>query len=417
MANQADTNMMKNIVVQKYGGSSLADIHKIRLVAQRIAETHKHGYPVVVVVSAMGSTTDTLLEQARQVAASPQKRELDMLLTAGERISMSLVTMALQDLGVDAVSLTGSQSGILTSDSHFNARIIDVRPVRIEDALDRGQVVIVAGFQGMSYKREITTLGRGGSDTTAVALAAALKARYCEICSDVAGVYSADPRKIQDARLLPALDYDEMEEMGEAGAAVLNPDAIEFARSCGMEVRLSSTFDPERCHGTLLLRAMEHPQQGKVRSVSVRAAVTHLHLRYQSAEKLREALSVLEAKHIPLESVSISGCEKGTAELLLDPEKVPDWQEMQKALYLCLNDAVSLDARLATVSLVGSAIAAEPGTLIRAMTALAKGGLSWQRADESRNRITFLMDAARAQEAASRLHQALIVSPDGEREE
>ena len=182
------------IVVQKYGGSSVADAEKIKLVAQRIARTKAAGKKVVVVVSAMGKTTNQLIEKAKSISASPSRRELDMLLTCGEREAMSLLSMACAEEGLEAISFTGSQAGILTNDRHSGARIVEVRPFRIEDELDRGKVVIVAGFQGVSYKREITTLGRGGSDTTAVALAGALRADYCEICCDVDGVYTADPR-------------------------------------------------------------------------------------------------------------------------------------------------------------------------------------------------------------------------------
>src|SRR5215471_10788284 len=194
------------IVVQKYGGSSVADVARLERVAERVANTVAAGKRVCVVVSAMGKTTDELIALAKKITDAPPRRELDMLLSTGERIAMALLAMAIQKRGLEAISFTGSQSGIITNDRHSGARIIEVRPVRIQDELDRGRVVIVAGFQGMSYKREITTLGRGGSDTTAVALAAALSAEYCEICSDVDGVYTADPRVVPDAKHLPSLD-------------------------------------------------------------------------------------------------------------------------------------------------------------------------------------------------------------------
>jgi len=190
------TQTSTGIVVQKYGGSSVADVDKIRLVAKRIARTKAAGKKVVVVVSAMGKTTNALIDKARAVSPSPSRRELDMLLTCGEREAMALVAMACAEEGLESISFTGSQAGIMTNDRHSGARIVEVRPFRIEDELERGKVVIVAGFQGVSYKREVTTLGRGGSDTSAVALAAALRADYCEICSDVDGVYTADPRVV-----------------------------------------------------------------------------------------------------------------------------------------------------------------------------------------------------------------------------
>ena len=185
-----------SIVVQKYGGSSVADVSRIRQVAERVVLTSRQGHQVVVVVSAMGHTTDTLLALAKEVSPNPERRELDMLLTAGERISMALLSMAIRELGGDAISFTGSQSGIITNDRHVDARIVEVRPYRVQDELARGRIVVIAGYQGVSYKREVTTLGRGGSDTTAVAMAAALGAEYCEICSDVDGVYTADPRVV-----------------------------------------------------------------------------------------------------------------------------------------------------------------------------------------------------------------------------
>ena len=208
------------IVVQKYGGSSVADLEKLRKVAERIMETRRQGHDVVVVVSAMGDTTDDLLAMAKRVSPSPDRRELDMLLTAGERISMALLSIAIRELGGDAISFTGSQSGIITNDRHVDARIIEVRPFRVQDELARGKIVVIAGFQGVSYRREVTTLGRGGSDTTAVAMAAALNAEFCEICSDVDGVYSADPRVVPAARRIGVLSYEETQEMAEAGAKV-----------------------------------------------------------------------------------------------------------------------------------------------------------------------------------------------------
>jgi aspartate kinase len=188
------------VIVQKYGGSSVADVDKLRRVAERVMRSRAQGHSVVVVVSAMGDTTDELLAMAKKVSPNPQRRELDMLLSAGERISMALLSLAIHELGGDAISFTGSQSGIITNDRHVDARIIEVRPFRVQDELARGKIVVVAGYQGVSYRKEVTTLGRGGSDTTAVAMAAALDAEYCEICSDVDGVYSADPRVVPAAR-------------------------------------------------------------------------------------------------------------------------------------------------------------------------------------------------------------------------
>src|SRR5688500_10828406 len=232
------------VIVQKYGGSSVADVQKLKAVAARVMRAREQGHDVVVVVSAMGDTTDDLLTMARQVSPNPERRELDMLLSAGERISMALLSMAIRELGGDAVSFTGSQSGIITNDRHADARIIEVRPFRVQDELARGRIVVIAGYQGVSYKKEVTTLGRGGSDTTAVAMAAGLDAEYCEICSDVDGVYSADPRVVTAARRIGTLSYEETQEMAEAGAKVLNAQAVEFAKEKGIAIYARATSGP-----------------------------------------------------------------------------------------------------------------------------------------------------------------------------
>jgi aspartate kinase len=233
-----------SIVVQKYGGTSVADPAKLKGVAQRVMQTKAGGHDVVVVVSAMGDTTDELLALAKKISPNPDRRELDMLLSAGERISMALLSMAIRELGGDAISFTGSQSGIITNDRHIDARIIEVRPFRILDELARGKIVVVAGYQGVSYRKEITTLGRGGSDTTAVALAAALGAGWCEICSDVDGVYTADPRVVPAARRIPALSYEETQELAESGAKILCAQAVEFAKERGIAIYARATTGP-----------------------------------------------------------------------------------------------------------------------------------------------------------------------------
>src|SRR6476619_3619198 len=206
--------------------------------------TRAQGHDVVVVVSAMGDTTDELLAMAKNVSPNPDRRELDMLLSAGERISMALLSLATRELGRDAISFTGSQSGIITNDRHVDARIIEVRPFRVQDELARGKIVVIAGYQGVSYRREVTTLGRGGSDTTAVAMAASLGAEWCEICSDVDGVYTADPRVVPAARRIGALSYEETQEMAEAGAKVLNAQAVEFAKDKGIAIYARATAGP-----------------------------------------------------------------------------------------------------------------------------------------------------------------------------
>ena len=259
------------IIVQKYGGSSVADIDRIRKVAAHVVETKRAGNKVVVVVSAMSGKTDELLHLATEVAPNPSNRELDMLLSVGERISMVLLSIAIQALGEDAISLTGSQCGIMTNHSHSHARIVEVRPFRVADELEAGRIVIVAGFQGTSYKREITTLGRGGSDTTAVALAAALNADRCEIYSDVLFVCSADPRVVISARKFLELDYDQMLALSRHGAKVLNAEAVEFAKRAGIAIYTRSSIDPGR-EGTVV-RSNPDKAPGGVYGVTARKDV------------------------------------------------------------------------------------------------------------------------------------------------
>ncbi len=231
-------------VVHKYGGSSVANLEKLGKVADRIAGVHAGGVRLVVVVSAMGNTTNELISLAREVSPHPDRRELDMLISVGERITMSLLAMALRDRGVPAVSLTGSQSGIITDESHAGANVVEVRPHRVRKHLDADQVVIIAGFQGVSRAREVTTLGRGGSDMTAVVLAAALEASFCEICSDVDGVWTTDPNAAPDAIKLDTLSLEEALAMARGGARVLYEEALRYARDHGVEIHAQSTFGP-----------------------------------------------------------------------------------------------------------------------------------------------------------------------------
>lgn len=250
--------------MQKYGGSSLATPDQLKAIAQGIAQRVRAGKALVVVVSAMGRSTDELVQLASQVTSGNHRREMDMLLSTGERISMALLSMAIADLGVEAISFTGSQCGIITNDSHANARIIEVRPVRVEDELARGRVVIVAGYQGMSYKREITTLGRGGSDTTALALAAALQAEACEIYSDVAGVFSADPKVVLTAEKIEHASYDELLTLARHGAQVLRDEAVAYAKNHGIKfaARKTGSDDPGTQVGaTSGLRAVSSSHQ------------------------------------------------------------------------------------------------------------------------------------------------------------
>jgi aspartate kinase len=346
-----------SVVVQKYGGSSVADVEKIGVVADKVVATKKQGHDVVVVVSAMGKTTDQLLALAKQVAKDPPRRELDMLLTTGERVTMALLAIAIEARGEAAISFTGSQSGIITNDRHFDARIIEVRPHRIEDELARGRIVIIAGYQGMSYKREITTLGRGGSDTTAVALAAALSAERCEIYSDVDGVYSADPRVVSDAHHLPEIDLAMLQEMAESGAKVLNAQAVEWARRQKITIHARKTSDGAGAKETI---AIENALNVKARAVSAMDRVVLATYAKEDAAKVLETMAELDLPMIDatLESAAIP---------LLN---VPDWEARRSKLESRCK--VKLEAGLSLVSVVGDGLSSGVARFVAALGCPAK---------------------------------------------
>ena len=373
------------IIVQKYGGSSVADVEKIGRVAERVAQARAGGRQVVVVVSAMGDTTDELLALARKVTGDPHRRELDMLLTAGERISMALLGMALHARAVDAVSFTGSQSGIITDGAHTNARIVEVRPVRILEALEKGKVVIVAGYQGVSREKEVTTLGRGGSDTTAVALAAALEAEICEICSDVDGVFSADPRIVANARRLSELSHEEMQELALAGAKVLNAQAVEFARDRGITIHARSTF--QSGPGTLVKKSAR--RELRISGVAIDREI--LVIRGPDRAALLEALS----RHGAWPRESWDGLAVVPLE---NVHGLP-------ALLEALRPIAEVEEGLAQVSIVGTGIGASKEPLDRALQALgsAPRGLL-----VSPLRLAFLVPRSSADDTARRLHAEFV---------
>jgi aspartate kinase len=384
------------LVVQKYGGSSVADVHKLRAVAVRIAARRRAGDDVVAVVSAMGDTTDELLELARQVSAAPPRRELDMLLTAGERIAMALLAMALFEERVEAKSFTGSQAGILTDESHAAARIVEVRPVRVREELARGKVVIVAGYQGVSREKEVTTLGRGGSDTTAVALAAALAAD-CEIYSDVAGVFTADPRLVPSARRLEALGYGEMQELARAGARVLNPQAVEFARQKGIAIRARSTFGgPEE--------TVVGPDaaRGGIAGVAAAECVALLSLPGAALPRARQALSRHGAREL-----SASGPGAGPAALCLLLDDVHDLPALEAELCACDPAATFRADGLGALSAVGSA-GGEAGVAAAVEEVLRGLGAPPLALFTSALRVTACCPAGLLPEAARRLHARLV---------
>ncbi|HEV8323296.1 MAG TPA: aspartate kinase [Myxococcota bacterium] len=354
------------VVVQKYGGTSVATPEKLGRVADRVVATRAQGHQVVVVVSAMGHTTDELLKLARAVHADPPRRELDMLLSAGERISMALLAMAIEKRGVDAVSFTGSQSGIITNDRHFNARIIEVRPVRIEDELARGHVVIVAGYQGVSYKREVTTLGRGGSDTTAVALAAALRAEYCELLSDVDGVYSADPRAVAPAGKLDELTYDEVLEMARGGARVLCAQAVEWAQKAGVLVYARAA------EGGGAGTAMRREGGGAARRGVVRAVAARDDLLCAEGPEggLDALLAELDARGAVGAQVTT---QDGRARVTLPLEGNPAEEALAA---LCARHLGAPPRREGSVTLVGDGLGDRPALAAELRRALAAAGIA-----------------------------------------
>jgi aspartate kinase len=390
------------IVVQKFGGSSVADVERIGRVADRVAATRASGKDVVVVVSAMGDTTDELLALANRVTENPARRELDMLLSAGERISMALLSMALNARGVPAVSFTGSQSGIVTNDSHTAARIVEVRPFRVQDELARGKVVIVAGYQGVSYKREVTTLGRGGSDTTAVALAAALDAEACEIYSDVAGVYTADPRVVPDARRLLELSYEEMQELAESGAKVLNAQAVEFAKERGIALYARATAGGP---GETIVRRMPPRAPGRVVGVASEKGLVLL-VRSGVAPTMEELLEQLDRAGVAGKELLVR--EGAGASLVISLENAHGFAALRGALAARYSDTVTVRERVGAVSLIGAGINQDFGNWRRAAAILAGLGCPMLGASTSSFRISFLVPEEHVEPAVRALHEGLV---------
>lgn len=388
-------------IVQKYGGSSVADLAKIRQVAQLVKKKRDEGHRVCVVVSAMGKTTDALIAQAKELAKEPARRELDMLLTVGERASAALLSMALIEMGVDAISFTGSQSGIITNTTHAGARILEVRPYRVQDELDRGRVVVIAGFQGVSYAKEITTLGRGGSDTTAVALAAALDAS-CEIYSDVDGVFTADPRVVPDTKKIESLTHEEMQELAAAGAKVLNAQAVQFAKAKGIAIYALKTNDPGT--GTVVRKDAPAPVGG-VRGVAHR--VTLHSLVADDVTRARALLEHLEKHHIP--SGQLVGFSRegnvGGLQCLVPPEDAHGFDRCCAEL----PDGVRRGRDHGAVSLVGQGVLEDRRVVASALALLEGAGIEVRGVSTSSFRVTALVDPARVEEAARLLHAKFVV--------
>jgi aspartate kinase len=408
------------IVVQKYGGSSVADAPSIKRVAQRIVDTRKSGHEVCVVVSAMGDTTDELLELAEQISPLPPGRELDMLLTAGERIAMALLAMAIANLGQHARSFTGSQAGVITDSSHGRAKIIDVTPGRIQSSLAAGDIAIVAGFQGVSMDtKDITTLGRGGSDTTAVALAVALDADVCEIYSDVDGIFTADPRIVSLARRIPHVSYEEMLELCASGVKILHLRCVEYARRHSMPIHVRSSFSDRT--GTWVDTSSEADpmEQAIISGVAhdrSEAKITVVGV----PDKVGEAARIFEALadsgtniDMIVQNISVASTARTDISFTLPRD---DGHVAMTALAR-LKDEVGYeqllyDDRVGKVSLVGAGMRTHPGVTARFFAALAAAGVNIEMISTSEIRISVIVDEDQIDAAVTATHHAFDLDSD-----
>ncbi len=409
------------LIVQKYGGSSVADADGMKRVAARIVATKKAGNQVVVVVSAMGDTTDELIDLANQVSPIPPGRELDMLLTAGERISMALLAMAINNLGFEAQSFTGSQAGVITDSTHGKARIIDVTPGRITEAIEAGNIAIVAGFQGISQDtKDITTLGRGGSDTTAVALAAALDADVCEIYTDVDGIFSADPRAVPAARKLETVTYEEMLELAAAGAKVLHLRCVEYARRYNLPIHVRSSFSP--LEGTWVVE--NHPEAGTMEQAII-AGVAHdkseakvtivgVPDRTGVAARIFQALADNDL-NIDMIVQNVSAAATGLTDISFTLPKA-DGAEATNVLKKIQGEvgfvSIQYDDNIGKLSLVGAGMRSHPGVTATFFAAMAENGVNIEMISTSEIRISIIVRETDLERAAKAAHAAFGLDSD-----
>jgi aspartate kinase len=403
-----------SLIVQKFGGTSVGSPERVKLIAERVAREKRSGNEVVVVVSAMGHTTDRLVELAAQVTPDARRRhprELDMLLTAGERIAMALTAMAIRDLGVEAISLTGSQAAIITDEMHTGARIQEVRATRVREELDRGCVVIVAGFQGVSRTREVTTLGRGGSDTTAVALAAALSADRCDIFTDVDGVYTADPRRVKDATLIERLDYDEMVELATSGAQVMHPRAVEIAARFGVTIRVLSSFRDGEQMGTLIARVRPMGMEElALTGLASEAGYVRLTLRGLPGgmDGVTELLSQLADARVSVDMVVLAdrADRRRQVQVTIKEDALPDALPICEAVTHGLHgEQIIVQRGLSRVALVGSGMHGTPGVFARAFQALRTANVEVHALGTSSISISFLVGTADEDRTLQALHR------------
>ena len=407
----------------KFGGTSVADAERIKRAARRIVGQREQGNRVVAVLSARGQTTDELIAAAEEVSSFPDPREMDMLLSTGERISCALCAMAINDLGHRAISLTGSQAGIVTDTSHTRARILDVRADRIREALDDDKIVLVAGFQGVSTSRDVTTLGRGGSDTTAVAVAAALNAEVCEIYTDVTGVFTADPRIVPDARKLPVVSFEEMLEMASSGAKVLQLRSLEYARTHGVKIHCRSSF--EDGPGTVVIsedETMEHPLITAVTHSTEEARITLTGVPDRPGAAAAIFTAVADAGVIVdtiIQNQPLTEDRDAEVSFTIPSADVRVAEKALEPVARELNLAMSFDEQIGKVSIVGAGMRSHPGVAKKVFQTLAGEEINIEMISTSAIRISCVIRAIQVPQAVRALHSAFelgagaIVNEDG----
>jgi aspartate kinase len=404
------------IVVMKFGGTSVADAERLKRAARRIVSQKEAGKDVVAVLSARGSTTDELVAMAEEVSPTPDPREMDMLLSAGERISCALCAMAINDLGHRAISLTGSQAGIVTDTSHTKARILDVRAGRIKQALNDDAIVLVAGFQGVSTSRDVTTLGRGGSDTTAVALAASVGAEVGEIYTDVSGVYSADPRIVSNARKLPVLSFEEMLEMASSGAKVLQLRAVEYARNHGVRIHCRSSFDDSP--GTVVVseeETLEQPLISAVTHSTEEARVTLLGVpdRPGVAGRIFGALAEANVNvDMIVQNEPLSEGAQADISFTVPQSDVTAARGTLEPMVGELMSKLVTDAEMGTVAIVGAGMKSHPGVAAKVFHTLGEQGINIEMISTSPIKISCVIEGAQVPRAVQALHAAFELGTD-----
>lgn len=405
------------IYVQKFGGSSVADAECMQRVAQRVYDTAQEGHSVVVVLSAMGKTTDNLINLSKQVNPEPDAREMDMLLSTGEQISVSILAMALHAMGAEAVSMTGPQAGIATDSSHTKAKIMSINPERIMANLAKGRIVIVCGFQGLAPSEDIATLGRGGSDTTAVALAAALKADRCQIFTDVDGVYTADPRIVKQARKLDSIAYDEMLELASLGAKVLQSRSVEFAKKYGVELEVLTSFD--RTPGTIVKEEVEDMEQIVVRGVAAdknqaKVTIQRVPDRPGVAATLFKELA---AANVNVDMIVQNVSEQGHTDMTFTVPR-DEINRTRSAVDGLLNvvgaAGATYDVDIAKISIVGVGMRSHSGIAYQMFEALSEHKINVEMISTSEIKISVVIRSAYADEAMQVLHQAFALDKNSE---